>query len=257
MAIRETRDAAIVELAIDRPEARNALNTETIRELTQALAHWAQDPTVHAVIVTGTGDRAFCAGADLKEVQQLDGVDARRRYFGGVATLLETMAMAPQLVIAAIFGYTLAGGLGLAAGADFVVAADDTQGGLPEIHIGLFPMVVMAPIARAIGPRRTLELVMSGRLVDVATLDRWGFCNRVVPKDQLHAEAWRFAREITPGSAAIRRLGKDAWRTLQDLPYRDALQYLKNMVSLVAMTEDSAEGVNAYLAHRDPNWRHQ
>ncbi len=257
MAIRQTRDDAIVELAIDRPAARNALNTETIAELTQAFSHWAQDPTVHAVILTGTGDRAFCAGADLKEVQQLDGVEARRRYFGGVASLLDTMAMAPQLVIAAIFGYTLAGGMGLAAGADFVVAADDTRGGLPEINIGLFPMVVMAPIERAIGPRRTLELVMSGQLVDVSTLDRWGFCNRVVPKDQLHAEAWRFAREITPGSAAIRRLGKEAWRTVQDLPYRNALQYLHNMVSLVAMTEDSAEGVAAFLAHRDPKWRHQ
>ncbi|MHB1611973.1 MAG: enoyl-CoA hydratase/isomerase family protein [Sulfobacillus sp.] len=257
MQVEVAQDKTVVELTINREQARNALNSETIDELIRAFRRFEKDPTVHAIILTGAGDRAFCSGADLKEVQQLAGVEARRRYFGAIAELIETMGRQPQLVIAAVFGYTLAGGMGLAAGADFLVAADDTVFGLPEIKIGLFPMVVMAPIMRLIGRRRTLELVMSGRLVDARTMEQWGFCNRVVPRERVHQDARQFALEVTPGSAAIARLGKEALRGAEGLSYEDALHYLHNMVSLTAMTEDSQEGIAAFLGHREPDWHHQ
>lgn len=254
MNIEVDREDSIVRLAINRPQLRNALNTETITELHQAFLQWGQDPTVHAIILTGTGDKAFCAGADLGEVRQLSSVEAVRSYFGGIAELIQTMASIPPLVIAAVFGYTLAGGMGLAAGADLLVAASDTQFGLPEIKIGLFPMVVMAPIVRLIGKRRALELLMSGRMVDAPTMEQWGFCNRVVDPDQVQSEALDLARAVTPGSATIARLGKEAFRWSEDLSYDQALHYLQNMVSLVALTDDSREGVEAFSERRAPNW---
>lgn len=257
MNIEVERQESLVRIAINRPGVRNALNTETIQELIQAFRQWGQDPTVHAIILTGTGDKAFCAGADLSEVRQLSGVEAVRRYFGGVRELIQIMASIPTLVIAAVFGYTLAGGMGLAAGADLLVAGSDTQFGLPEIKIGLFPMVVMAPIVRLIGKRRALELLMSGRMVDALTMEQWGFCNRVVAPDQVQEQALELARAVTPGSSTIARLGKEAFRWSEDLSYEQALHYLQNMVSLVALTEDSHEGVEAFSEHRSPNWAHQ
>lgn len=251
------RQESLVRLSINRPAVRNALNTETVQELIQAFRQWGQDPSVHAIILTGTGDKAFCAGADLNEVRQLSGVAAVRRYFGGIAELIETMASIPPLVIAAVFGYTLAGGMGLAAGADLLVAGADTQFGLPEIKVGLFPMVVMAPIVRLIGKRRALELLMSGRMVDAVTMEQWGFCNRVVAPEEVQEQALELARAVTPGSSAIARLGKEAFYWSSDLSYEQALHYLQNMVSLVALTEDSHEGIEAFLGRRPPNWRHE
>lgn len=257
MNIEVERQDSLVRIAINRPLVRNALNTETIHDLIQAFRQWGHDPAVRAIILTGTGDKAFCAGADLEEVRQLSGVEAVRRYFGGVAELIQTMAAIPPLVIAAVFGYTLAGGMGLAAGADLLVAASDTQFGLPEIKIGLFPMVVMAPIVRLIGKRRALELLMSGRMVDAATMEQWGFCNRVVASDQVQEQAMELARTVTAGSSTIARMGKEAFRESEDLSYEQALHYLQNMVSLVALTEDSREGVAAFAERRPPNWTHR
>ncbi len=241
-------------VAINRPDVRNALNTETINELIDALQAMAQSPEVEVIILTGTGDKAFCAGADLAEVQRLASVDAVRGYFGNMARLIHTLQHLPQPVIGAAFGYTLAGGMGLAAGVDLLIAADDTRFGLPEVKVGLYPMVVTAPIARLIGARRALELGLTGRMIDAATAEAWGFVNHVVPKADLMAEAHKLANEIKSGSSVIARLGKEGWRLSQDLGMDDAMEALKSLVSLVALSEDSHEGVTAFTEKRTPQW---
>jgi len=244
----------VTRVIINRPAVRNALNSETLQALKQCLESIGQDPAVDVVILTGAGDKAFCAGADLAEVAQLETVEAVRQYFAGMAAVIETLHHLPQPVIGAVFGYTLAGGMGLAAGVDLLIAADDTRFGLPEVKVGLYPMVVTAPIMRLIGPRRTLELGLTGKMIDVATAERWGFVNEVVPRAELDDKAAEWAAAIRQGSGVIARMGKEGWRLAQELPLTEALPTLENLVSLVALSADSREGIRAFQAKRPPEW---
>jgi enoyl-CoA hydratase/carnithine racemase len=244
----------VTRVMINRPAVRNALNSESLRALRECLESIGQDPTIEVVILTGAGDKAFCAGADLAEVAQLRTVEAVRQYFAGMAAVIETLHRLPQPVIGAVFGYTLAGGMGLAAGVDLLIAADDTRFGLPEVKVGLYPMVVTAPIMRLIGPRRTLELGLTGKMIDVATAERWGFVNEVVPRAQLEAKAAEWAEAIRQGSGVIARLGKEGWRLAQELPFTESLATLESLVSLVALSADSQEGIRAFQEKRPPQW---
>lgn len=244
-------------ITLNRPEVRNALNSETIKELLALLKTIASNPHIDVVILTGAGEKAFCAGADLAEVQQLKSLNAVRGYFGQMAELVQALQQLPQPVIGAVFGYTLAGGMGIAAAVDLLLAADDTRFGLPEMKVGLYPMVVTAPIVRLIGARRTLELGLTGRVIDAATAQAWGFINQVVSKSDLMAEAENLASEICQGSPIIARLGKEGWRLSQNMTMDEAMDTLKNMVSLVALSEDSREGVSAFLEKRAPKWPSQ
>lgn len=250
----EIRLGAVTEIWINRPAVRNALNTATILELIEALDAIGRDDKVEVVILTGAGDKAFCAGADLSEVQQLSTQEAVRAYFGQMARLIDRLQRLPQPLVGAAFGYTLAGGMGLAAGVDLLICAEDTRFGLPEVKVGLYPMVVTAPIARLIGARRTLELGLTGRTLDAATAEAWGFVNRVVPAHRLMDEARALAEEIRVGSPLIARLGKEGWRLSQDMDMGQAMETLKNLVSLVALSDDSQEGVTAFMEKRPPTW---
>jgi enoyl-CoA hydratase/carnithine racemase len=256
----DVQDPVLVErgpvatVRLNRPERRNALDLPTITRLTAVVGDLAADPGVRVIRLTAVGDRAFCAGADLHEVENLAGVEGYRRYFGGLATLLDLLYRCPKPVVAAVFGFTLAGGMGLAAGADLLWAADDTVFGLPEIGIGLFPMVVMAAIGRHIGRRRTLELALSGQRIDAATAERWGFVNRVVPRAALEEDSLAYCARLADQSPLIMELGKEAYGQMADMPYPAALRYLREMVSLVALSDDAAEGIRAFWEKRPPRW---
>lgn len=244
----------VTEVAINRPRVRNALNTETIEELLDLLAELSRDDGVDVVVLTGTGDKAFCAGADLSEVASLSDPDAVTRYFGNMARLISTLNHLPQPVIGAAFGHVLAGGMGLAAGVDLLVASEDAHFGLPEVKVGLYPMVVTAPIQRLIGARRTLDLSLTGRIIDAETAYAWGLVNRLVAPGRARAEALALAEEIHAQSPLIARRGKEGWRLAQELDTDAAMQALKSLVSLVALTDDSKEGVAAFLQKREPQW---
>jgi enoyl-CoA hydratase/carnithine racemase len=243
-------DGPVTTLRLNRPDALNALTSTVIDRLVELLDQVGRDPATVVVRLAATGDRAFCAGADLKEVRMLQGVEAVRAYFGGMARLVEAMERCPKPIVAAAFGYTLAGGMGLAAAADLLLAADNTVFGLPEIQIGLFPMVVMAPITRQLGRRRTLELAWSGERIDAATAERWGFVNRLVPKEELERESLRYCHQLAEKSAFILQMGKEAAGVFGNLPYGDQLRYLKEMVGLVALSEDSRAGIEAFWQSR-------
>ncbi|MCL5014483.1 MAG: enoyl-CoA hydratase-related protein [Firmicutes bacterium] len=245
---------AISQVTLNRPQVRNALNQETIRELIETFSELGRDPGVQVIILRAEGEKAFCAGADLNEVATLGTVESIRQYFSLMGTLIETIHGLPIPVIAATFGYTLAGGMGLAAACDFVIASEDGHFGLPEVKIGLFPMVVMAPITRLIGPRRTLELALTGRLVTSREMDQWGFCNAVVPFEKVDTQARELAELISLGSPFITRMGKEAWYQVQDMEYHKAIEYLQNMVSLIALSDDSREGIKAFREKRAPVW---
>ena len=249
------RDDGVGTVTINRPNARNALSAATLAELNSAFTELARDDAIRVVILRGAGDVAFCAGADLKEVATLADIPARRRYFGALAQLLETIHRMPQPVIARVAGFALAGGMGLATGCDFAIAADNAEFGLPEITLGLFPMVVMAPILRLCGPRAAVALALGGERIDARRALELNLITKLVPMSQLDSEVRRLARRLKGQSALVMALGKQAIYDSAAMDYVGALNYLKEMVALVSTTEDLAEGVNAFLAKRAPTFK--
>lgn len=249
-----SRAEGIATVTINRPEARNALNSLTLAELNHLFVELAADSSVRAIVLRGAGDAAFSAGADLKEIATLADLAARRRYFGAIAELLETIHRMPQPVIARIAGFALAGGMGVAVGCDFVIAAENAVFGLPEITLGLFPMVVMAPILRLCGPRAAVELALSGERIDAHRARELGLITRVVALDDLDNEVAGLASRLASFSPIVLGMGKRAIYESAAMDYVGALTYLREMVAMVSTSEDFAEGVRAFLEKRKPNF---
>ena len=242
-------------LTIDREDRRNALDRATLDELEAALGAAGADPSVTVIVLRGAGERAFCAGADLAEVLEHQTIEASRRHFDGVARVIQAMHHAGPPVVARVQGFALAGGCGLAVAADFTLAGESAVFGLPEIGIGLLPMVVSAPIYRATGSRKVvLDLVLTGRRVDAQEALRLGLATRVVPDAELDAELDRLTEQLSALSPAVLRLGKEAVYTMGEMEYSTALRYLREMIVLTALTDDAKEGIRAFFEKRSPRW---
>ena len=241
-------------ITLNRPEARNALNRTVIAELARALAQLEADPDVRAVVLRGAGDRAFCAGADLKGMFQ-DGpiLDAREQY-AGLAGILEAIPRMRTPVIAQVHGYALAGGCGLAAACDLVVASEDAVFGLPEIKVGLLPLMVLAPILRAAAPKRVLQLVLTGAQLPAREALAIGLATEVVSRAELPARVAELARTLASLSPATVALAKEAFYNAIELPHAQALPYLRDLLTIVARSEDAREGIAAFLEKRAPRW---
>jgi enoyl-CoA hydratase/carnithine racemase len=245
----------VAEVIIDRADVRNVLNSATVAELTEAFRSLAADRETRAVVLYGAGERAFCAGADLREILAAEGPEAARAYFGGLADLFDLMARLPQPIVAAVRGYALGGGCGLALAADVTIAADDAVFGLPEVKVGLFPMVVLAPILRSVSRKQVVEMCLLGGSLPAAAAREAGFCSRVVPAARLLDEARAIAGAIAEQSPSVLALGKAGLRGSDALPYGPQLAYLRDLSAMVALLQDSREGMRAFLEKRPPNWR--
>lgn len=245
----------VAAVTLNRPEARNALNRALVRELGDALARLDADPEARAIVLRGAGERAFCAGADLREMFREGPILEARARYAEMAAVLEAIPRMRTPVVAQVHGYALAGGCGLAAACDVVVAAEDAVFGLPEIRLGLLPLMVLAPIVRAASPKRVLELLLTGRELPAAEALEIGLVTRVVPRVELPATVDRIARGLADLSPATVALGKEAFYRSLDLPYAQALPYLRDLLTLVARSEDAQEGIAAYLEKRPPRWR--
>jgi len=242
-------------IAIDREDKRNALNRATLVELEDAFVAAAERSEVRVIVLRGAGDRAFCAGADLAEVLGHASLEESRRHFDGVARVIRAMERAPQPVIARVPGFALAGGCGLAVAADFTIAAESAVFGLPEIGLGLLPLVVSVPLLRAIGSRkRLIDLVLTGRRVAAAEARELGLATRVVPDAELDAEVAALAEQLAGLSPLTVRLGKEAIYTMAEMEAGAALVYLRDAVVLTSRTDDAREGISAFFEKRKPRW---
>lgn len=248
-------EGGVARVVLNRPEVRNALNRTMLEELGQALAQFEADPGARVIVLSGAGEQAFCAGADLRGAAELGSTLEAREALSGLARLLERMTRMRTPVIAQVHGYALAGGLGLAAGADLVVAAEDAVFGLPEITVGVLPLVVMAPILRATGLKRGLLAVLTGERFSAHDAQALGLVSRVVPRAALEAETLRLARRVAGWSPSAVALAKEAAYTIQDMEYSKALRYLRELTTLVFLSEDAREGIAAFFAKRPPEWR--
>jgi enoyl-CoA hydratase/carnithine racemase len=242
-------------VTINRPERRNALSWTVMTELRQAFAAAKSDPDVRVVVLTGAGDKAFCAGADLTGMAEGAGWAELHDARGELARLFREMWELGKPIVARVRGYALAGGFGLALACDLVVAADDAQFGTPEINVGLWPYMITVPLVRSMPPKVALELMMTGRRVDAAEAQRIGFVNQVVSVDALDDAVRSLTQTLASKSPAVMKLGRDSFYAVWDQSGDDALRVLHPMLTITTNTEDAAEGIAAFAEKRPPVWK--
>jgi enoyl-CoA hydratase/carnithine racemase len=245
----------VATLTINRPERRNALSWAVMTELRTALAAAKADADVRVVLITGAGDKAFCAGADLTGMAAGAGWAELHNGRGELARLFREMWELGKPTIARVRGYALAGGFGLCLACDMVVAADDAQFGTPEIDVGLWPFMITVPLVRSMAPKVALELMMTGRRVDAQEALRIGFVNRVVGVDELDAAVAELAATLAAKSPAVMKLGRDSFYAAWDQAAEDALRLLHPLLTVTSNTEDAAEGIAAFAEKRRPVWK--
>jgi enoyl-CoA hydratase/carnithine racemase len=247
-------DAGVATITLNRVERRNALTWTMIERLREVVQGLRSDADVRVVVLTGAGDRAFCAGADLTGMAAGAGHLALHDSRGDLAELFRALWTLGKPTIAKVRGYALAGGMGLALACDLVVAADDAQFGTPEIGVGLWPFVITVPLVRSMPPKKALELMMTGRRVPAEEAERIGFVTTVVPTEKLDAEVKELADTMAATSPAVMRLGRDSFYAVWDQQADDALRLLHTMLTVTSSTEDTAEGIAAFVEKRPPRW---
>jgi enoyl-CoA hydratase/carnithine racemase len=252
--VRYDVDGPVATLTIDRPERRNALAWTTVGELRDGLAAAKADRAVRVVVLTGAGDRAFSAGADLSGMQAGASQVELHEGRGQLARLFADLWSLGKPTIARVRGYCLAGGFGVALACDLVVAADDAVFGTPEVDVGIWPMMITVPLLRSMPPKAALELMMTGRRVTAEEAARIGFVNRVVPVDELDAAVAELAATLAAKSPAAIKIGRDAFYDVVDLDAAHALRLLQAGLTVVNATEDSTEGIRAFQEKRPPTW---
>jgi enoyl-CoA hydratase/carnithine racemase len=251
----EVRDR-VATLTLNRPESRNALSAEVMAGLAAGLERADRDPEAHVVVLTGAGDKAFCAGGDLGgrglEPRAFVERHFERRAFADLFRQLNRLA---KPTLARVRGHCLAGGFGLALGCDLVVASEDSWFGTPEVKRGLFPMIIMATIFRNVGRKKGMELILTGERISAREAERLGLINHAVPAAELDAKVAELATRIASLSPAVLRLGREAFYTMADLDFERALDHLQTMLTLNLATDDALEGVRAFLEKREPVWK--
>jgi len=245
--------APLARITLNRPERRNALSLALMNELTDALRSLAASREVGAVILAASGN-VFSSGHDLSEMRGRT-VAEYRGLFDACVELMTAIQRVPQPVIAEVQGMATAAGCQLVATCDLVVASDAAKFATPGVRIGLFCSTPMVALTRAIGRKRALEMLMTGKPIDAPTAAEWGLVNRVVPADQLRAETESLARQIAEASPLVLGLGKHAFYAQIDLDQAKAYEYTKEVMSLNAMAEDAQEGIGAFLEKRNACWR--
>jgi enoyl-CoA hydratase len=248
------RDGAVATMTVNRPKVLNALNRLTIDELDQAIGELDADPAIRAIVLTGAGEKAFVAGADINELATQSPVAGRELARRGQAVFARIEQLGTP-VIAAIGGFALGGGCELAMACTFRVAADTAKLGQPEINLGLIPGYGGSQrLSRLVGKDRAMELILTGRQVTAEEALRIGLVTRVVPAAVLQQEAKLFAQELASKAPVALRYAKLAIERGLDMPFDAACDLEATLFGLVASTDDMREGTKAFIEKRKPEF---
>jgi enoyl-CoA hydratase/carnithine racemase len=244
----ERQDARLV-LTIDRPERRNAMNVDVVAGLQQALDSARADRTIRAVVLTGAGDEAFCAGADLAaDSFAIDYATPTIAY----ANLLRTARALEVPLVARVNGACMAGGMGLLAMCDLAIAARHASFGLPEAKVGVFPMQVLALLKEQVLQRALTQMCLSGDPIDAARAREIGLINEVA--DDLDDAVERLVSRVTSNSPTALRRGLYAMKAMRSMSFEQAIAFAEGQIGLLASTKDAREGITAFTEKRRPQW---
>ena len=248
-------NGGVATVTLNRPEQRNALSTVMLGELVEAMERVRDDDDVRAVVLTGAGDKVFCAGADLggfaADAPLVDKHFSSDRF-------LQFFRLMPRLgkpSLCAANGHVLAGGMGLALSCDLVIAREGTTFGTPEINVGAFPYMIMSIIYRNVPRKKVNEMMLLGERITADQAVDYGLANKVVPAAEFDQAVEEWATRLASKSPVLMRLGHDAMYRQQDMAIDDALEFLRSQLSLTFTTEDIQEGVKAFFEKREPEWK--
>lgn len=248
----ETSDS-VARITLNRPQRRNALSLALMQELHDCFGEIGNATEIRAVILAAAGP-VFSAGHDLSEM--LEGnLNEYRRLFDLCVEMMTRIQSIPQPVIAEVHALATAAGCQLVATCDLAIAAETAKFATPGVRIGLFCSTPMVALSRAIGRKRALEMLMTGRAIDAETAMEWGLINRVVPAAELQETTLALARQIVEASPLTLGLGKQAFYAQIDLDQEKAYAYTKEIMSMNAMAEDAREGMSAFLEKRAACWK--
>ncbi len=249
--IRST-DGQLGVITLNRPERRNALSLELMLELISCLEEVAAETNIRAIILAASG-KVFSSGHDLSEMVGRT-VNDYRRLFDVCTELMTKIQSIPQPVIAQVQGVATAAGCQLVATCDLAIASDQAAFATPGVKIGLFCTTPMVALSRAVGRKRALEMLLTGKLVDAATAAEWGLVNRVVPAAELESATRELACKIAQASSFTVALGKQAYYAQIDLDQPKAYAYAKEVMTLNSLAHDAQEGISAFLEKRVACW---
>ncbi|MEM9619148.1 MAG: enoyl-CoA hydratase [Pseudomonadota bacterium] len=242
-------------ITLNRTEALNAFNRQLMDELTDAVKKFEADDTVGCMVITGS-EKAFAAGADIKEMASRDYMDVFKEDF--ITANWEEVSRTRKPIIAAVNGYALGGGCELALMCDFIIAGDNAKFGQPEISIGAMPGAGGTQrLARFIGKSKAMEMCLTGRMMDAEEAERCGLVSRIVPKGELREEAIRVAKQIAGFSRPIAMLTKEAVNRAYETTLAEGVRFERRVFHSVFATEDQKEGMAAFVEKRKPAFKHR
>lgn len=251
--IQSRLQGAALWITIQREERRNALNPDVIEGLHEAVRSAMAGGGVRAIVLTGAGRRAFCAGADLSQGTSVfaDGLDEPTTDFGRLARSFRNLGIP---TIARVNGDCVAGGMGLMALCDLAVVAEHARFGLPEARVGVFPMQVLVYLRRQLHPRHVNELCLTGSLIGAARAQEIGLANQVVPYEQLDAAVEELVGRLAAMSPTAVRRGKYAIAAMETMGHAEALAFAETQITIASRTNDAREGLAAFNEKRPPSW---
>ena len=253
--IRVEQDKNLATVIIERPEKLNALNSQVIRELGDVFGNLREDDNVLIVILTGSGDKAFVAGADIAELSEMTPISALNVSREGQRIFAEIERF-PKPVIAAVGGYALGGGCELALACHMRVASENARFGLPEVSLGIIPGYGgTMRLARLVGLGRAVELTLTGEMIDATQAEHIGMVNAVYPQDELLDKTREFAERIIKNGPISVSMALESIYNALDLSSEDAQDFESALFGLVASTEDMKEGLTAFLDKRKPSFK--
>jgi enoyl-CoA hydratase len=249
--------AEVATLTINRPQALNALNRAVLEDLARVLRDTRHDKSVRVLVITGAGDRAFVAGADIAAMAQMSAIDGLEFSRLG-HRLLQTLEDVPIPVIAAVNGFALGGGLELAMACDIIIASEKARFGQPEINLALIPgFGGTQRLPHRIGHARARELIMTGDMIDAKTALEWGLVNHVTASDQLIPETHKLATRLASKSGIALRQAKAALRASFTMEEDAGLRFEQSAFGLAFASADRVEGTTAFVEKREPKWEHK
>ncbi len=240
-------------LTIDHPHRRNPLSVKTLEGLISGTRRALEDPEVRVLVYTGSGEQAFCAGADLDGGIFDDPVGLHRQR-GALADLFRLMIRGGKPTIARVNGHALGGGFGLMCACDIVICVEEAKLGTPEVRVGVWPMLISAVLVRTIPRRALLEMMMTGRLLTPTEALALGAVSQVVDRDRLDHTVSETVRSLTSQSPAALQLGKDTFWMVNDLGIDAALDFLAGGLTATLLSQDASEGISAFMEKRPAAW---
>ena len=245
----------IIRITLNRPEKRNALNPQMLKELSHALDCAEEDKEACAIVLRGAGDKAFCAGADLGGMSGGESFLEIHEARGLFPSVFMKLMRHKKPSLAAVNGHCVAGGLGLMLACDLAIAKQGVKMGTPEIARGLFPFMISALIVRTVGRRKASEMMLLGDIFLSEEAERLGLVNKTVPAEAFEGAVDEWAGRLASYSPAVLRLGRRSLLEQEGMPIEGALSHLQGLITINSMLEDAAEGIAAFFEKRTPEFK--